>query len=338
MAAPPAGFQETVARIADDVLFAHALEVDAQAQIPPDHVGALASAGLFGAAGPTAAGGLDLDPRALRRVRETLAGGCLTTAFVWTQHTGVVRRLRRAPAELQRTWMPDLCAGRVLGGLVLAGLLPGDEPLLRIEPSHGDFRLLGSAPAVSGWGHVGVLLAIARSEPEQEAVHVLVDANAPGLHVRPRQLAALNGTRTVALEFHSVRVGASAVVHREPLPAWEAAGEGVRANGAFSIGVADRCARLAGEPALRAAVDACRAALDDAADGDELARARAGAALLAARAASWLVVSRGSSALDVREHAQRLAREAMFLLAFGQRPAITQALRDALLAAPPQIP
>jgi hypothetical protein len=28
----------------------------------------------------------------------------------------------------------------------------------------------------------------------------------------------------------------------------------------------------------------------------------------------------------MREHAQRLAREAIFLLAFGQRPAIKQAL------------
>jgi len=89
-------------------------------------------------------------------VRETLASGCLTTAFVWTQHQGVVRRLRSASAEIQAAWMPDLCAGRTLGGL-----LPTPEPLLRIRPSHDGFTISGSAPAVSGWGHVSVLLVTA---------------------------------------------------------------------------------------------------------------------------------------------------------------------------------
>ena len=330
MAAAPDGFHERVARIADDVLFAHALDVDEHAQIPPGNFGALAGAGLFGIAGPVEAGGLDLGAREQRRVRETLAGGCLTTAFVWAQHQGVVRRLRQAPAPLRQTLLPDLCSGRVRGGLVLAGLLPGPEPLLRIRPSHDGFTISGTAPAVSGWGHIGVLLVTARREGADEVVHVLVDPHAPGLHVRPRALAALNGTRTVALEFHTVRIGATAVVHAEPLPPWKAAGDGVRANGAFAIGVADRCARIGGEPWMHDAVAGRRSALDDAADGDELAHARAGAALLAHRLASYLVAGRGSSALDLREHAQRLAREAIFLLAFGQRPAIRSALLDEL--------
>jgi len=330
VAQPPARFDETVARIADDVLFAHALEVDERDEIPGGHFGVLADAGLFGIAGPPEAGGLDLDARAQRRVRATLAGGCLTTAFVWTQHQSVVRRLRQAPAALQQHWLPDLCAGRVRGGLVLAGLLPAPQPLLRMTPALDGFAISGSAPAVSGWGLVDVLLVTARLEPEGDVAYVLVDPGAPGLHAQPRTLAALNATRTVALEFHSVRVGAAAVVHVEPLAPWEAAGDGVRANGAFAVGVADRCARIAGEPWMHDAVAERRAALDDAADGDALARARAEAALLAHRLASCLVAGRGSNALDTREHAQRLAREAIFLLAFGQRPAIRRALLDGL--------
>ena len=325
MPEPPAAFWDEVARIADDVLFEHALEVDATSTIPPDHFGALAGAGLFGIAGPPEAGGLDLDARAQRHVREWLASGCLTTAFVWAQHQSVVRRLRRAPPALQERWLPDLCAGRVRGGIVLAGLLPAPEPLLRIQPSLDGFTISGSAPAVSGWAHIGVLLVVARREPG-EVVYVLVDPGAPGLHVHPRTLSVLNGTSTVSLEFHSVRVGATDVVHAEPLPPWEAAGDGVRANGAFAIGVADRCARIGGEPWMHTAVAERRAALEDAADGDELALARADAALLAARLAAYLVADRGSNAIDTGEHAQRLAREAMFLLAFGQRPAIGDAL------------
>ncbi|MDP2710162.1 MAG: acyl-CoA dehydrogenase family protein [Solirubrobacteraceae bacterium] len=320
---------DVAAQIADDTLFAHALEVDAHAQIPGGHFGALAQAGLFGIAGPRETGGLDLDLRAQRRVRETLAGGCLTTAFVWTQHQGLVRRLRDAPAEIRDAWLPDLCAGRRLGGLALAGLLPG-PPQLRVEQASDGLRISGSAPAVSGWGYVDTLLVVARREPAGTVVYALVDCGAAGLHARPRELAALSGTRTVELRFHAVRVQAGAVVAEQPLPAWEAAGEGVRANGAFSIGVAARCARLCDEPSLGAEIGRCRDALDAARDGDELALARAEAALLATRASAYLVADRGSSALDTREHAQRLGREALFLLAFGQRPAIKEALLDGL--------
>lgn len=317
-----------VGALVEDVLFAHALEVDERAEIPAGHLRALADAGLFALAGPQEAGGLDLAVREQRRVREQLASGCLTTAFVWAQHQGAVRRLRDAPAALRDAWLPDLCAGRRLAGLVLAGLLPG-PPLLRIAPALGGFAISGTAPAVSGWGYADVLLVVARSAPG-EVVLALVEAQAPGLHARPRTLAALNGTRTVELEFHAVRVAEQAIVCSRPLPPWAAAGEGVRANGAFAIGVADRCARLQGDAALRDEVGRRRDALELAADGDALAQARADAALLAARLSAQLVASRGSRAADLSDHAQRLAREAIFLLAFGQRPAIRQALLDGL--------
>lgn len=329
---------QAAARIADELLFPHALEVDERAEIPAGHFDALAAAGLYGIAGPAGYGGLDLDARAQRRVRELLAGGCLTTAFVWAQHQGIVRRLRAAPAPLRDAWLTDLCAGRRRSGIVLAGLLPG-PPRLTIAATGGDGGLVisGAAPAVSGWGYVDVLLVTARrAEDPGTVVYVLVDAADGGLRAQPRRLAALNGTRTVALGFENVRVAASAIVGEQPLAPWEAVGEGVRANGAFGLGVADRCVRLAGDRALAAEVERCRDALDSAPDGDALARARADASIVAMTAAAHLVAGRGSSALDTSEHAQRLAREAVFLLAFGQRPAIQAALLDRLRA--PQMP
>lgn len=324
--------EDVAAALADELLFARALDVDRRGRVPVGHLRSLAAAGLFGIAGPRAAGGADCDARTRRRVRELLAGGCLTTAFVWAQHQGVVARLRAgARAALQEAWLPDLCAGRTRGGLALAGLLPG-PPRLRAAPATGGgVRIDGSAPAVSGWGYVDVLLVVARSGP-REVTAALVDVADPGLHAQRRRLAVLDGTRTVALRFDGVRAAADAVVGTSALPAWESAGEGVRANGAHAIGVAARCARIAGEAALLDAVAQRRAALDDAADGDELAAARADAALLAVRAASILVAARGSAAVDDGEHAQRLMREAMFLLAFGQRPAIRAQLLRRLLA------
>jgi alkylation response protein AidB-like acyl-CoA dehydrogenase len=316
--------QREVARIADKLLFEHALAVDADGEIPPGHFEALAAAGLYGIAGPRDAGGLDLDLVQQRRIREVLAGGCLTTTFVWAQHHGAVWCVREAAAPIREAWLERLCDGRARAGLALAGLLPGPAAL-SIERRPGGWTIDGSSPMVSGWGYIDVLVVAARPSADTIAF-ALVDTTRPGLRPQPRRLAALDATRTVRLRFDRVEIGEADVVETSALPVWAAEGEGVRVNGALAIGVADRCARLSGSAALHADVAAARHALDTAADGDELAGARADAALLAMRASSRLVAERGSAAVDLGEHAQRLAREAIFLLAFGQRPAIKQAL------------
>jgi len=58
-------------------------------------------------------------------------------------------------------------------------------------------------------------------------------------------------------------------------------------------------------------------------------------ALPAARApAAELVTSTGGRSILAGQHAERLAREALFLLVFGSRPAIRTALLQRLGAAP----
>jgi alkylation response protein AidB-like acyl-CoA dehydrogenase len=313
-------------RLADDVLFPAALDVDGSGAIPGTHFDALAAAGMYGIAGPVEAGGSDLSPHDQQRIRETLAGGCLTTAFVWAQHHGVVRAVHEAAAVVRDAWLPGLCDGRVRGGLALAGLRPGPSSLRIAPAADGRWEISGTSPMVTGWGYLDVLLVGARL-PSDEIAFALVDTAHPGLRAHPRRLAALDASRTVQLAFEDVVIdGAASVLRTTALPAWAAEGAGVRLNGALAVGVAERCARLAELRSLHADVAAARRNLDAAADGDELARARADASLLAMRAASYLVAQRGSAAVDVREHAQRLAREAIFLLAFGQRPAIKQAL------------
>jgi hypothetical protein len=63
---------------------------------------------------------------------------------------------------------------------------------------------------------------------------------------------------------------------------------------------------------------------------DELPAARAAACELAIRAAAALVVAQGATAILASQDAQRLAREALFLLVFGSRPTIKQALTGLL--------
>jgi alkylation response protein AidB-like acyl-CoA dehydrogenase len=80
-------------------------------------------------------------------------------------------------------------------------------------------------------------------------------------------------------------------------------------------------------------LDARRKQLDDAGE-EEMAEARAAAADLAVRAAAALIVAQGSSAIYAGEHAQRLYREAAFLLVFGSRASIKASLLRRLGATP----
>ena len=68
-----------------------------------------------------------------------------------------------------------------------------------------------------------------------------------------------------------------------------------------------------------------RELLDSATDA-ELPRLRADAALLAVECATALVVASGARAAIKGSEAERAMREATFLLVFGSRPSIKQAL------------
>ena len=78
-------------KIAEEVLFPAALDTDASDLLPVSHLDLLAREGFYGIAGPVDAGGSNLDPTTTTAVVETLASGCLTTAFVWLQHRNPVR-------------------------------------------------------------------------------------------------------------------------------------------------------------------------------------------------------------------------------------------------------
>src|SRR6185312_6115879 len=80
------------ARLADDLLFPRAADVDA-GQVPRSHLAALAAAGLFGISAPLTAGGAAAPGPVARRVHEILAGADASTWLVYTQHMTPVRAL-----------------------------------------------------------------------------------------------------------------------------------------------------------------------------------------------------------------------------------------------------
>ena len=324
-------------RLADEVLFPDAMRVDGLDALPAAHLDALAAEGLYGALVPPEAGGLGLDLRATCAVVEELAGGCLATTFVWMQHRGLVMTLAAegTPAALRDQWLGPACQGKIRGGIALGGLLPG-PPRLRARPAEGGWQLDGEAPWVTGWGLTDLLLVAARG-PDDSIVNLILDAaEQPGLTVSRQRLAALNASVTVRLGFDRVTVPAERYVSQEPFdPAESLRPDRMRINGSLALGVTGRCGRLLGPGPLDEELAACRARLDDAlsADGAAMAQARAAASELAVRAAAALAVWHGSTSIMTDQRPQRLAREALFLLVFGSRPAIKSALLRQLGAA-----
>jgi alkylation response protein AidB-like acyl-CoA dehydrogenase len=334
-----AGDVLAVAReLADEVLFPDAMRVDRLDVLPAAHLDALAAAGLYGAPVPAEAGGLGLDLLEVSNVIEELAGGCLATAFVLIQHFRLPVTLAAdgAPPALRDRWLASAVQGRTRGGIVHAGLIPG-PPQLRAEPADGGWRLDGTAPWVTGWGLIDLVQVLARG-PDDTLVTLIMDAAAqPGLTVTRQRLSAVDASVTVRLGFDEVLVPRERFVDQVPFdPAASVQPAGLRINGSLALGVARRCGRMFGPSPLDDEVTACRARLDAALQTGPgpMADARAAAAELALRAAAALAVRDGSRAVSVDQHAQRLAREAVFLLVFGSRPGIKSALLQRLGAVP----
>jgi alkylation response protein AidB-like acyl-CoA dehydrogenase len=332
VSAPDEGLVGLAQRLADDVLFPRALETDAAPIVPVDRLDALADAGLYGLVGPRSAGGLEASAGTADAVAEALASGCLTTTFVWMQHhNAVVALARRAPAPMAAEWLEDLCAGRRRAGIAFAGLRRPGPPVLTAGRVGSSFELQGYAPWVTGWERIDAVHVAARDDAG-DVVWLLVDAvESPTLRIEWLPLAAVAASATVTVHFESHQVDAGRLTFTEPFEEFSARDSlGLRRNGALALGVATRCARLLGGPqllgpdSLRMEIDACRLALDDARP-DAIAAARAAAAELALHAATWLVVAGGGRSVLGSEHAQRLAREALFLQVFGQTPAIKAA-------------
>lgn len=315
---------ERAEAIAERVLFPAALRTDRAELLPVANLDAIADAGLYGLFGPEELGGVAADLSTAGAAVERIASGCLTTALVWLQHHGLVGNLLLGPGALRQELLPALCTGTRRAGVVLTGLLPGPSTL-RAVVDGGGWILDGHAPWVSGWGRIDTLQVSARGPEDTVVTLVLDDLAAAGLTAQRHRLAVLDASGTVRLTFDRLAVDQGRVLGIAPHDPEAIGGLSLRLNGSLALGVARRCCTLIGPGPLDDQLDEVRERLDRAGATD-MAEARADASAFAARAAATLLVHSGSRAIELDDHAQRLARESMFLLVFGSRPAIRHAL------------
>lgn len=297
-----AGAMQRATEVADTVLYPSAMAVDAARTVPAEHLDALAAAGLYGIAGPAGYGGLDADLTTFCRVIEIMAGGCLTTTFVWLQHHGAVRALAASPHErLREAWLGPLVQGKRRAGVALAGGWPGPARL-RARRVTGGYELHGTAPWVTGWGMVDVIYTLARGEHGDLVAALLPAEASASLAVTRLDLVAVNAAATVELSFTGYRVPDAQVCSVFPHAQWLARDAlGLRPNGSLALGVAARCCRLAGQSALDAQLSLARYTLDRA-DAGGLPAARAAAAELAFRAAGAAIAATGSHGILASQH------------------------------------
>lgn len=312
--------------VAENVLFPNALDTDRSKLVPAANLDALAEAGLYGLFGPESDGGFGADLRTAAAVVERVASGCLTTALVWLQHHALVGSLLFGPEPLRNAWLAEVTTGKRRSGIVFTGLIPGPSTLNATR--QGDKWVLdGQAPWVSGWGRIDTLQVAARG-PEETIVTVALDQlDRPDLSAEPHRLAVLNASGTVKLAFDGLVVEDDRVLSVAPHDPGSVNGVALRLNGSLALGVTRRCCSLIGPSALDDQLEQVREQLDGA-DGAEMARARGAASRLSTQAATALAVHTGSRSIEIDNHAQRLAREAMFILVFASRPDI----KDAILA------
>lgn len=314
---------------------ASATERDGVTRSVLDRLAAGGLHGLLGPAGPP--------PAVYRDVAELLAGADGNTWFVWFQHNPVVKALGASTNDaLRDRWLAPLSAGIVQTGVAYSHVR-APRPLVQAEPVVGGWRLTGDIAWCTGWGLLDLVLLGGTAADGRVVLALVPMAGGPTLAPSPPlRLAAMGGTRTVALRLDRFEVAADDVVAVTDGDVWAAGDAFANANVQPStFGVA--WAALAG---LRGHDSATAEVLGDRlvevrrrayvladerepADAiDEKLATRAEALLLGVEITSAYLASVGGRGMDLAHPAQRWAREAQFHLVQAQ----TGAVRAATLA------
>jgi len=327
--------------LADDLLAPHAEEVD-RTEVPVSHLGEIRRSGLLGLQAPREYGGAGASGAVFRETTEILAGACCSTWFVQTQHHTPVLTLARSESPVRERLLGRLASGELLSGVAYAHLRSYPRTPVRVTRDRGGLRFDGTVPWYTGWGLNDVMLLAGVTE-EGEALFAFAEAREqPGLRASaPMRLAALTAARTVSLGLDGLRLPEEAVVLRVPYERWSATDrwKTVNANPAV-FGIARAALTLLDEEtatALGSRLERVRreayALADEAASHEHVKerlalRTQAYEVLQAATTAA--VVTGGGRTMLLTHRAQRLAREALFLLVQGQTQESRRAHLNAL--------
>ncbi|SES23499.1 Acyl-CoA dehydrogenase, N-terminal domain [Streptomyces sp. yr375] len=316
-------------RLADDVLAPHAEQVD-QGEVPAGHLAEIRRSGLLGLNAPREYGGAAAPGAVARETAEILAGACCSTWFVQAQHHTPVLTLARSESPARERLLGRLATGELLSGVAYAHLRTHPRIPVRATRDRGGWRFDGTVPWYTGWGLNDVLLLAGVTDADEALFAFAQARDQPGLRASPpMRLAALTAARTVSLHLDGLWLPEEAVALRTPHHTWSTTDrlKTVNTNPAV-FGITEAALTLLDEttaPPLRARLTDVRreayALADEAAPHEHLAerlalRTQAYEVMQATTTAA--VVTGGGRSMLLTNKAQRLAREALFLMVQAQ--------------------
>ncbi len=327
---------EAARRLTAEVLRPAAAEIDRTGAYPLAQMQKLAAAGFMGISIPVLEGGSDLSFQAQAELFMILAEGCLTVAFILTQHHGCSTLFTASQnTAMRRRWLPELASGNAHGGsgFNFLNMPPERAPMLAV-PVEGGYRLTGSLPWVTA-AHQSDVVAAGAILPDMTQIMAAVPLR-PALAAGtatidpPMQLAGLTASDTTVIHCMDLFAPAESII-LGPDPAILKAtfrGATTYVPTALTIGHAraalallDEAASRKGGPAsamaewVRREADALQRAVLGALAADDFSRAarlRGRGNTLAARAAHFALIVGGGTGYRQAETAQRLYREAGF--------------------------
>lgn len=318
-------------QLADGLLAPAAERVD-QEGVPASHIEAIRRSGLLGLTAPAAYGGSAAPAAVVRETAEILAGACCSTWFVQTQHHTPVQTLAKGELPVRERLLGPLARGELLSGVAYAHLRARPRGPVRVTRERNGWRFDGTVPWYTGWGLNDVLLLAGVTDAD-EALFAFTEARVqPGLRAsEPMRLAALTASRTVSLELSGLWVPDDAVALRMPYEDWAATDRPKTRNANPAVfGITEAALTLLdGETAtpLRGRLARIRHEAYALADhpaphehAEERLALRTQAYDIMRTATTAAVVAGGGRAMTLTNRAQRLAREALFLLVQGQTP------------------
>ncbi|WP_060886505.1 acyl-CoA dehydrogenase family protein [Streptomyces caniscabiei] len=332
--------------LAAEVLTPQAERVD-QEGVPASSIQAIKRSGLLGVSAPVAYGGSGAPHSVARETAEILAGACCSTWFVQTQHHTPVLTLAKSELPARENLLGKLATGELLSGVAYAHLRRYPRVPVRAVPRRGGWRFHGTVPWYTGWGLNDVMLLAGVTDAD-EVVFAFTEARQQsGLRASaPMRLAALTAARTVSLELDGLWVPDDAVALHAPYESWAASDRPKPTNASPAVfGIAESALGLLEQDdpttkALRLRLDKVRRQAYALADHpaphehmEERLALKTKAFDLMRTATTAAVVAGGGRAIDLDSRAQRLAREAMFLLVQGQTPEVRRAHLASLSAA-----
>jgi alkylation response protein AidB-like acyl-CoA dehydrogenase len=311
--------------------------LDQSGQWPLEELERLARAGAMRWAVPREFGGLELSTLDQHLAYERLARASLAVALVLSQRDSAVGLVDAAQSEIRREMLPRLASDEVFSTVGIAQLTTsrqGGPPAVRAVRTPDGYQLDGLIPWCTGAAKAQFIVAGANTEDGKQIL-VLLPTDAPGVRIDdPMPLAALTASWTTSVHCEGVKIderfvlrgpAEKVIVRPNHLPL----GQAFLAMG-FCRGVLDLIAEhwsAAAEKAfkrLEAELVQIREQVIRLSGAGMEADANAAAPMirgqcndLALRSAHAAVTLYKGTALLVTHPAQRLAREALFLLVWS---------------------